>query len=66
VTYPPEYGSMDPMNRAKTYAAARCGICGCASDLKRVGMEFTCRGMHHYKDWDLILEQWCENAEPAA
>jgi hypothetical protein len=29
-------------------------------------MEFACRGMHHYKDWDIILEQWCENAEPAA
>ena len=55
---------MDPMNRTKSYAMARCAICGCASDLHRIGMEFTCRGMHHYKDWDIILEQWCDNAEP--
>jgi hypothetical protein len=66
VTYPPIYFSMDPMNRAPSYAAARCSICGCASDLTRVGMEFTCRGIHHFKDWDSILDQMVEIAEPAA
>jgi hypothetical protein len=66
VTYPPPYACMDPMNRVKSYAAARCKTCGCATDLRYIGMEFFCRGMHHYKDWDRILDQMVEIAEPAA
>jgi hypothetical protein len=66
VTYPAPYACMDPMNRANSYAMARCKVCGCATDLLRVGMEFACRGMHHYKDWDTILDQMVEIAEPAA
>jgi hypothetical protein len=27
-------------------------------------MEFACRSMHHYKDWDIILEQIVDIAEP--
>jgi hypothetical protein len=57
---------MDPLNRAPSYAAARCAICGCATDLIRLGMEFSCRGMHHFKNWDDILDQMVEIAEPAA
>jgi hypothetical protein len=29
-------------------------------------MEFTCRATHHYMDWDAILDQMVEIAEPAA
>jgi hypothetical protein len=57
---------MDPLNRAPSYAAARCAICGCATDLIRLGMEFSCRGMHHFKNWDEILDQMVEIAEPVA
>jgi len=65
VTYPAPYASMDPMNRARSYAAARCALCGCPSDLKRVGMEFTCRLDHHYWNWDDELERILERVEPA-
>jgi hypothetical protein len=64
VTYPPSYACMDPMNRAESYAAARCTLCGCPSDLKRVGMEFTCRVSHRFLDWDYELDVMVERAEP--
>ena len=66
VTRAVPYAGMDPLNRAKSYAAARCRECGSVGDLLRIDMEFTCRGAHHYADWDLLLDQMVEIAEPAA
>ena len=64
MTYPAPYACMDPLNRAKSYAAARCGVCGCPSDLLRVGLEFTCRLRHDFWNWDEELEAIVERAEP--
>jgi hypothetical protein len=55
---------MDPMNRVARYAAAQCRVCGCYNDLIRIGMEFQCRVFHHYRNWDEILEQIVDIAEP--
>jgi len=55
---------MDPVNRAACYSEAQCKVCGCFNDLIRIGMEFHCRVEHHYKNWDDILEQIVDIAEP--
>ena len=64
MTYPPPYCSMDPVNRAACYSEAQCKVCGAFNDLVRIGMEFHCRVEHHYKNWDDILEQIVDIAEP--
>jgi hypothetical protein len=58
------YCSMDPMNRAPRYSEAQCKVCGSFNDLIRIGIEFHCRVEHHWKNWDEILEQIVQIAEP--